>query len=133
MHGAWEIARSGIQRAQESQRRQTNKHRRPIDFQVGDKVYVSTKSWNMDRPSRKLDQQMGGPYTVLEQVGNAFRIDLPPSIRIHPVISADKLRKAADDPLPGQIQEPGLPIVVNNQDEWGVEEILASRSYYRKL
>jgi len=133
MHGAWEIARSGIQRAQESQRRQANKHRRPIDFQVGDKVYVSTKSWNMDRPSRKLDQQMGGPYTVLEQVGNAFRIDLPPSIRIHPVISADKLRKAADDPLPGQIQEPGLPIVVNNQDEWGVEEILASRSYYRKL
>ena len=70
---------------------------------------------------------------MLEQVGNAFRIDLPPSIRIHPVISADKLRKAADDPLPGQIQEPGLPIVVNNQDEWGVEEILASRSYYGKL
>ena len=33
---------------------------------------------------------MAGLYTVLEQVGNAFRIDLPPLIRIHPVISANK-------------------------------------------
>ena len=67
----------------------------------------------MDRPSRKLDQQMAGPYTILEQVGNAFRINLPPAIKIHPVISTDKLRKAPSDPLPGQLQEPGLPIVVN--------------------
>jgi len=87
----------------------------------------------MDRPSHKLDQQMAGPYIILEQVGNAFRIDLPPSIRIHPVISADKLRKAANDPLPGQLQEPGLPIVVNGQEEWDVDEILASRAYYNKL
>ena len=101
MHGAWEVARKGILRAQELQRTQANKHRRPVDFQVGDQVYVLTKSWNMDRPSRKLDQQMAGPYIVLEQVGNAFRIDLPPSIRIHPVILIDKLRKAVNDLVPG--------------------------------
>jgi len=55
----------------------------------------------MDRPSRKLDQQIGGLYIVLEQVGNAFRINLPPSIRIHPVISANKLYKATNNLLPG--------------------------------
>ncbi|KFZ20419.1 hypothetical protein V501_00153, partial [Pseudogymnoascus sp. VKM F-4519 (FW-2642)] len=31
------------------------------------------------------------------------------------------------------IQEPGLPIVVNGQEEWDVDEILASRGYYGKL
>jgi hypothetical protein len=56
---------------------------------------------------------MAGPYIILEQVGNAFRINLPLSIRLYPVILVDKLRKAIDDPLPGQLQEPGLPIVVN--------------------
>ena len=76
---------------------------------------------------------MAGLYTVLEQVGNAFRIDLLPLIRIHPVISADKLRKAANDPLPGQLQEPGPPIIVNGQEEWDVDKVLASRGYYSKL
>ncbi|KFZ23911.1 hypothetical protein V502_01610, partial [Pseudogymnoascus sp. VKM F-4520 (FW-2644)] len=100
------IARSGILQAQERQQKQANKHRRPVDFQVGNKVYVSTKTWNKDQPSHKLDHQMAGPYTILEQVGHAYRLELPPAIKIHPVISADKLRKAADDPLPAQIQEP---------------------------
>jgi hypothetical protein len=44
---------------------------------------------------------MAGPYTILEYIGNAFRIDLPPLIRIHLVISINKLYKAANDLLPG--------------------------------
>ena len=55
MHGAWEVARKGIAHAQELQRTQANKHRWPVDFQVGDQVYVLTKSWNINWPSRKLD------------------------------------------------------------------------------
>jgi hypothetical protein len=60
---------------------------------------------------------MGGLYIILEQVGNTFRIDLLPLIRIDPIISADKLYKAANNLLPGQLQEPGLFIVINNQDK----------------
>jgi hypothetical protein len=76
---------------------------------------------------------MASPYTILEQVGHAYQLELPTAIKIHPVISADKLRKAANDPLLAQIQEPGLPIVVNGQEEWDVDEILASRGHYGKL
>jgi hypothetical protein len=46
---------------------------------------------------------MAGPYTILERIGNAFRIDLLPLIRIHLVISINKLHKAANNPLPGQL------------------------------
>ena len=46
---------------------------------------------------------MAGLYTILERVGNAFRINLPPLIRIHLVISIDKLYKAANNLLPGQL------------------------------
>jgi hypothetical protein len=76
---------------------------------------------------------MAGPYTILEQVGHAYRLELSPAIKIHPVILANKLHKAANNPLLTQIQELGLPIVVNGQEEWDVDEILASRGHYGKL
>lgn len=45
----------------------------------------------------------------------------------HPVFSADKLRRAADDPFPGQVQEPPEPITINEEHEWEVDRVLASR------
>ncbi|WP_206734027.1 chromo domain-containing protein, partial [Stenotrophomonas sp. MA5] len=54
-------------------------------------------------------------------------------MKIYPIFSPDKLRKAPDDPLPGQIQEPKDPIIINEQPEWEVERIIASRLHYRKL
>ena len=89
-----------------------------MDWDVGDRVWVSTKSWKTARPSRKLDQQMAGPYRVLEKVGtNAYRIDLPASIKVHNVINASKLRKAADNPLPGQLEDEPPPIEVDGEYE----------------
>jgi len=46
---------------------------------------------------------MAGLYIILEYIRNAFRINLPPLIRIHLVISINKLYKAVNDLLPGQL------------------------------
>ena len=62
-----------------------------------------------------------------KKVGNAYRLELPPAIKVHPVIATSRLRKAADDPVPGQHPEPPPPIEVNGEAEWEVERILASR------
>ena len=126
-HDAIQWARQNVFRSQDRQRVQANKHRRPVDFDVDDLVYVKRKNWTTDRPSHKLDYQNIGPYRIIERVGHAFRLDLPNDIKIHPVITPDRLRRAANDPLPGQFPTPQPPIEVDGMPEWEVERIVASR------
>ncbi len=127
LQNVWAEARKNLEKAQLAMRRQANKHRQEPDFGPSDKVWITTKNWKTDRPSHKLDYQMAGPYEVLEKVGHAYRVKLPKSIRVHPVFSPDKLCKASTDPLPGQKNEPPMPIQVNGEDEWEVDEVLNSR------
>jgi transposase InsO family protein len=132
MQEIWDLVKGSMQRAQERQKKQADRHRREIDFDVGDSVWVTTKEWRTGRPIKKLDSQMEGPYKILERVGNAYKLDLPPSIKVHPIIAAARLRKAASDPVPGQHPDPPPPIEVNGEAEWEVEKILASRLFRKK-
>ena len=56
--------------------RQANKHRQEPDFDVRDKVWIMTKNWKTNWPSYKLDYLIASPYEVLEQVGNAYKLNL---------------------------------------------------------
>jgi len=91
---------------------------------VGDDVWLLLKDYRTGRPNKKLDDQMAGKFRILEKVGNSYQLDLPPSMRIHPIFSPDKLRKAED---------PVEPVEINGEKEWEVEQILASRIYRGRL
>ena len=83
MHDAWKFAKDSLQKHQARMERSANKHRRAIDFGVGDKVYLKTKAWSTDRPSQKLDLPMAGPYKVTKNVFDSFKLNLPDTIDIH--------------------------------------------------
>jgi hypothetical protein len=134
LYESWQRAREHMARTQERYTTQANKHRRPVDFKVGDKVWVTTRHWHIDRPSRKLANQMEGPYEILEQVGHSFKLKLPDSMKIHPVFHAEKLRRDPNNPLPGQANPEPPPLELEDgETEYEVQEVLAVKLVRGKL
>ena len=85
----------------------------------------------------KLGPQQVGPFRILETVGkrNAFRLDLPDNITIHPVISQIHLEPSQPpqtDPY-GRDPLPPPPIRgADDEDEWEIESILRKRMRNRR-
>lgn len=74
-----------------------------VKVKVGDKVYLRLHQGYTipGLANHKLSHQRVGPFTVLEKIGNlAFRLQLPPVMRIHPVISIAQLEPATPGPDP---------------------------------
>ncbi|KGQ00850.1 hypothetical protein PAAG_12477 [Paracoccidioides lutzii Pb01] len=82
---------------------------------------------------REIWNQNAGPFRILEKVGNAYKLDLPITMKIHSIFSPDKLRKDSRDPLPGQTIRPPDPIEIDGENEWEIDRILASRISRSKL
>jgi hypothetical protein len=83
-----------------------------------------------------LDYKFIEPYTILERVGSgAYKLDLPPSIQLHPVFYISLLEPAEPDsePIPGHIQPLLPPVIIDNEEEWELEEIVDSRHYRNQL
>ena len=80
------------------------------------------------RPQKKLDWKNLGPFRITKVVSShAYRLELPPSMKIHPVFHVNLLRPADDNPLPGQVQPPPPPVEVDGLEEFEVDDILDSR------
>jgi len=115
-----------IQRAQERQQAQADKHRRDLTFAIGDRVWLSTRNLLLDG-TRKLQERWVGPYPVLARIGQvAYKLALPPSMTVHPVFHVSLLKPFKDSPR-YQRQEDWAPITQDGQPEYEVEAILAVR------
>lgn len=57
----------------------------------------------------------------------AYELDLPATIKVHPVFHVSLLSLASENPVPGQKQLPPPPVEAGGEQEWEVDAILDSR------
>ena len=103
------------------------------EYKVGNKIWLSTKNFNVDRPSRKLTEHQLGLYEIVKIISsNAVKLKLPASFKIHNVINVSRIRPY-HPPVAGQSIIPPEPVTVEGTPEYKVEEIMNSRLKYDKL
>jgi len=123
-----EEARAALGKAQEKMKKYADRKRREVnDYKVGDLVILSTKDLKyqiVGRRTEKLIERFVGPYKVKKIVSsNAVELELPSTIRIHPVVNISRIYRYIGQ-VKGQKKEQPAPVIIEGEEEWEVERIL---------
>jgi len=92
------IIQKHMEAAQATQKSYADRRRRPLEFEVGDFVYLKVspmKGVNRFGVKRKLAPRYVGPYQIIEKSGKvAYKVQLPLEMRaIFPVFHVSQLKK----------------------------------------
>ena len=99
---AIKVIRQRMKTTQSRQKSYADKRRRPLEFEIGSKVFLRIspiKAVTRFRKRGKLNPRFIGPFEILERVGKvSYRLALPPSmLRVHDVFHVSMLRKYIHD------------------------------------
>ena len=100
-----ELARAQLEKATRKMKKWADKHRRDVVFQPGDMVFVKLNP-SQHKSTRRLHKSLlrryEGPFPIIRSVGRvAYRVELPPRLKIHPVFHVSNLK-----PYHADLEEP---------------------------
>jgi len=126
-----EEAKAALGKIQEEMRKFANrKQEKGEEYKVGDLVLLSMKDlkWQMKRRrSEKLMERFVGPYKVKGIVSsNVIELELPKSIKIHPVVNVSRVRLYKSQ-VERQRKILPKPVIIKGEEEFEVEKILNKR------
>jgi len=136
LHRSLEAAKEHLLKAQRRQAHHADKHRREVLFKVGDEVLLSTAHLKLigggDRTA-KFTYKYIGPFKIKRVVNNnAYELELPPQLQIHPVLNVSRLKAYHDGRVAFPLRtradtQPPPALTSSDGDEYEVESILAKR------
>ncbi|GJZ08186.1 putative reverse transcriptase domain-containing protein [Tanacetum coccineum] len=91
-----------LQVSRDRQRSYADKRRKPLEFQVGDKVMLKVSPWKgviCFGKRGKLNHRYIGPFKILAKVGTvAYQLELPEQLsRVHSTFHVSNLKKCISD------------------------------------
>jgi hypothetical protein len=134
----WDTARNALLLSQHNQKYAYDLRHRHEEFFIGDYVFLSTQR-NYDygkihyaskTDSPKFEPRYLGPFRIIGKPSkHAYELELPPSIKIHPVIHIRYLlRPRQAKAFPDRIADYRQPpTIIDNVPEYEVDSILSKR------
>ncbi|XP_052623591.1 uncharacterized protein LOC128128868, partial [Lactuca sativa] len=94
--------RARLQASRDRQKSYADKRRKPLEFQVGDRVLLKVSPWKgVIRFGKrgKLNPRYIGPFEIVARIGPvAYRLQLPAELNgVHPVFHVSNLKKCLSD------------------------------------
>ena len=136
MEETLEQTKENIEKAKMRIKRQADKNRSQApDYEIGDKVWLSTENLKLTCTSKKLTEPWLGPYDITKHIrDNTIELRLPRSMKIHPVVNILRV-KPYRECLEGQPTFKPSPVQVteDKEIEFEVESIMDSRWKGRHL
>ena len=73
------------------------------------------------------------PFPIVVKVGDSYQLELYPIMKIENVFHPKYLRKTPNDLLPGHVQPPAPPIIIDREEEHEVDDTLDFKREYGRL
>ncbi len=96
-------------------------------------MFLNERNIVTARSFKKLDDKMLDFFTNLDLVDSSYKLKLSETMHVHDVFHSDLLRLVVNDLLSDQKNESFKSIVINDEDEWKIDNILNSRWYQRRV
>ncbi len=106
-----EHIRQHLARSQEIQKAAYDRWRgKTPSLKEGDMVFLSTENLVTHEGMKKLTDLRTGPFKIIKRVSDsAYKLELPPRWRVHPVFNIELLTPAEPDPIPGRVLDKPPP------------------------
>jgi hypothetical protein len=101
-------------------------------FQTGDQVWLDGRNIKTFHPTAKLAPKRHGPFPIVRVLSPInYELRLPVQWKLHPVFHVDLLTPYRETEFHGANYDKPPPDLINGEEEYKVERIVASRRFGR--
>ncbi len=134
MRNIWNFIKKKLAHTQNIQKRYADQKRTfSSEYVVEDIVWLFIKNIKTKRSFRKLNHKWIESYKINKLLKDACQLDLLSSMKIHDTFHISFFRFVVIDLFTEQIQSSSFSIVMNDEEEYEIDDILNSRYHYDKL
>ena len=133
MNKTLKFAHESLVKTQEQMMKQVNKHRKEVDYKIESKMFLNERNIITVKSFKKLNDKMLNSFINLNLIDFLYKLKLSKFMHIHNVFHSDLLCSVINDFLFNQKNEFSDLIVINDENEWKINDILNSCWYQRWL